>query len=45
MFRTAKSWTHLTVDLEKSGRKDKRERMFHIDDNPTGQETLVNYDR
>ena len=40
-FRTAKSWTHLTMDPEKSGRKDRRERLYHIDDRPTGQEPLT----
>ena len=44
-FRTAKSWTHLTLDAEKSGRRDRRERVFHIDDNPSGQETATNYER
>ena len=27
------------LDSEKSGRKDRREKIFHIDDNPGGQET------
>ena len=45
LCRTAKSWTHLTLDTEKTGRKDRREKMFHIDDSPTGQETSINYER
>ena len=44
-FRTAKSWTHLTLDAEKSGRRDRREKLFHIDDNPSGQEAAASAER
>ena len=32
-------------DSEKSGQRDRREKVFHVDDNPSGQETNVNMDR
>ena len=32
-------------DSEKSGQRDRREKVFHVDDNPSGQETTVNMDR
>ena len=43
-FRTAKSWTHLRIDSgsaatsqQRSATSERnRERLFHIDDNPTG---------
>ena len=44
-FRTAKSWTHLTLDSEKSGRRDRREKVFHVDDSPSGQEAGASGER
>ena len=40
-FRTAKSWTHLRIDSGSAAQKSaaserNRERLFHIDDNPSG---------
>ena len=40
-FRTAKSWTHLRLDSGSAAQRSaaserNRERLFHIDDNPTG---------
>ena len=32
-------------DSEKSGQRDRREKVFHIDDNPSGQESSVNLER
>ena len=32
-------------DSEKSGQRDRREKVFHVDDNPSGQETTVNMER
>ena len=32
-------------DSEKSGQRDRREKVFHVDDNPSGQETNVNMER
>ena len=34
-----------SIDSEKSGQRDRREKVFHIDDNPSGQETNVNMER
>lgn len=38
-FRTAKSWSHLTIDTDKSAKR--RERIFHIDDGPAGLDSGV----